>query len=241
MKYTALIIDDERNGAESLNLLLNMYCPQIKIVGIEDNVAQAIEAIETLDPQIVFLDIELPSGSGIEIAERTRLKQRSIIFTTAYENYALKAFKVNACDYLLKPIEAEDLIKAVNKATEEIDSKLPKDSKISSTVIKNKLAIPSSDGLVFIEHEHILRIEADSNYVHLVLKDQKKITTCKTLKEIEKIVPQEIFHRIHNKHIVNLNYIKKYIRGDGGFVLLIDDSLIPVSRSQKSTFLAHYV
>lgn len=245
MRYTAIIVDDELNGSESLSLLLNMYCPQIEIVSILDNVDDAVSAIVSKTPEIVFMDIEMPSGSGFEVVERTKQFQYQLIFTTAYENHAIKAIRSKAIDYLLKPICIEDLIKAVNAAIEKIDVQhLEHISTIKNNpnkTLNTKIAIPCSDGLIFIETDTISRIEADSNYTHLILNDGHKITACKTLKDIETMLDPEIFFRVHNTHLVNLKKIEKYIKGDGGFVVLADGALVPVSRAQKMSFLARFI
>ena len=245
MKYSAIIVDDELNGSESLAILLKMYCPQIEIISILDNVEDAIVKITTENPDIIFLDIEMPTGSGFEIAERAKTHVNQLIFTTAYENYAIQAIRSKAVDYLLKPICVEDLIKAVNTAIEKIDKSNSDLVKLSSyqesKLSKNKIAIPCSDGLIFIETESISRIEADSNYTHIIQNNGQKITACKTLKEIENQLDPNVFFRIHNTHLVNLQKIEKYIKGDGGFVILSDGALIPVSRSQKNSFLARFI
>lgn len=245
MKYTALIVDDELNGSESLSLLLNMYCPQIEIISIVDNVDDAVMTIISKNPEIVFMDIEMPSGSGFEVVERSKHIQYQLIFTTAYENHAIKAIRSKAIDYLLKPICVEDLIKAVNEAIEKIDSHHTDYISIiknnSSKPSNSKIAIPCSEGLIFVETDKISRIEADSNYTHLILNDGSKITACKTLKDIETMLDPEIFFRVHNTHLVNLKKIEKYLKGDGGFVVLTDGALVPVSRAQKLSFLARFV
>ncbi len=245
MKYTAIIIDDELNGSESLSLLLQIYCPQIEVVSIVDNVDDAVSMILAKKPEIVFSDIEMPSGSGFEVVERTKHFQYQLIFTTAHENHAIKAIRSQAIDYLLKPICIEDLIKAVNSAIEKIDS--PQQEEIDSiqkqkkTPAGNKIAIPCSDGLIFVEADKIARIEADSNYTHIIMNDGSKVTACKTLKDFETQLDPEIFFRVHHTHMVNLLKIEKYIKGDGGFVVLGDGALVPVSRAQKQPFLSKFV
>lgn len=245
MRYTAVIVDDELNGSESLSLLLKMYCPQIEIISILDNVEDAVSTIIYQSPDIVFLDIEMPSGSGFEVADRTQSVKNQLIFTTAYENYAIKAIRSKAIDYLLKPISVEDLINAVNAAIKKIDVQRTEDigmlQKQQKTPVGGKIAIPCSDGLIFIEAHKIARIEADSNYTHIILNDGSKVTACKTLKDLEAQLDPEIFFRIHHTHMVNLLRIEKYIKGDGGFVVLADGALVPVSRAQKQSFLAKFV
>ena len=241
LNYTAVIVDDEPGGTESLELLIKEYCPQVSVKAIANNVQQAVEAILTHKPAVLFLDIQMPTGSGFEVIEHTRQMNYKVIFTTAHEEYALQAIKANAIDYLLKPIIAEELIKAIDRVTATSDSQLTEllnmvgqiNTRHPGTV---KISIPCSEGLLFVESDNIQHMEADSNYTYFFLVGGKKITASKTLGDIEKLLPEN-FIRVHSAYILNLNKIEKYVKGDGGHVVMEDGTTIPVSRSQKQAFL----
>ena len=241
MNYSAVIVDDEADGAEALELLIKEYCPHIDVKATANSVDEAITKINTHKPAVLFLDIQMPTGSGFEVIERTREHSYKVIFTTAHEEYALQAIRANAIDYLLKPIIADELISAVKRATSATDSKLTELLNMVGQIntrssVNNKISVPCSEGLLFIETDNILYLQADSNYTYFFLAGDKKITASKTLGDIEKLLPDN-FVRVHTTYIVNLNRIEKYIKGDGGHVVMEDGATVPVSRSQKQTFL----
>ncbi|MFN6076900.1 MAG: LytR/AlgR family response regulator transcription factor [Fluviicola sp.] len=226
---TALIVDDEIPAQESLTKLLQRFCKNVEIVGVASNVNEAIELCLEKRPQLLFLDIQMPSGSGFDILEKTTFIEKQVIFTTAYSNHAIEAIKANAIDYLLKPIEIQELVKAVEKAIKNNQKiNLPTEEKSL-----DKIAIPTLDGTYFYNKSEIIRAEADSNYTEIHLTNGKKVVSSKTLKEIELVLLTSSFIRVHKSHLINLNFIKKYIKGDGGMLVLNDDSMIPVSRSHK--------
>lgn len=230
--FTAIIVDDEELGSETLNIMVQKYCPEIKILGIAHDVDDAIEMIYDLNPTILFLDIDLPSGTGFDILSKTSNISKEVIFTTAHSEHAIKAIKENACDYLLKPILVSDLVDAFSKLKKKFEEKLQ-----TSVYLKDKkIPISSADGINFYDATEIIRAEANSNYTLVYLNDGRQIISSKTLKVIESQLPS-YFIRIHSSHIINLNFITKYIKGDGGFVKLNDDKLIPVSRSFKDILL----
>jgi two-component system LytT family response regulator len=241
MSITAIIVDDEPNGSESLSLLIQEYCPEIKISAIAANVPDAVAAIRQHKPVVLFLDIEMPDGSGFEVIDKTRDVSYHVIFTTAYEQYALKAFKHNAIDYLLKPVSIEELVEAVRKVERKKETP-PVNwnallDQINIRPRKQKLSIPTQEGLIFIDTDTILRLEADSNYTHLFVGNGKKYTVSRTLKEFESQLDEASFFRVHSAHLINVTKIEKYIKGDGGYVVLNDGSSVPVSRSQKASLL----
>ena len=241
MNYSAVIVDDETDGAEALELLIKEYCPHVDVKEIANSVDEAVTKVNSHKPVVLFLDIQMPTGSGFEVIERTRQHTYKVIFTTAHEEYALQAIRANAIDYLLKPIIADELISAVNRATTATDSKLTELLNMVGQIntrssVNNKISVPCSEGLLFIETDNILYLQADSNYTYFFLIGDKKITASKTLGDIEKLLPDN-FVRVHTTYIVNLNRIQKYIKGDGGHVVMEDGATVPVSRSQKQTFL----
>jgi len=241
LNYSAVIVDDEPDGAEALELLIKEYCPKLEVKAIAHGVEEAIAKIQAHKPAILFLDIQMPTGSGFEVIEHTQQFGYKVIFTTAYEEFALQAIRANAIDYLLKPIIADELIRAVGRATTSSETKLTEllnmvgqiNTRSSATT---KISVPCSEGLLFIETDMILYLQADSNYTYFFLVGGKKITASKTLGDIEKLLPDN-FVRVHTTYIINLNRIQKYIKGDGGQVVMEDGATVPVSRSQKQTFL----
>lgn len=239
-----IIIDDEKSGAEVLQLLLQQNCPSIQILAIENTADNGIKSILELKPDLVFLDIEMPSATGFDVINATKLVNYEVVFTTAYEHYAIKAFKTKAVDYLLKPIDIDELKMAVAKVEERFnvgDSVSIKDmaNLLNTTFNKSKkISIPSQEGLLFVDAVDIIRLEAESNYTHVYLKDKRKITASKTLKYFEELLQNYNFCRVHSTHIINLDRIERYIKGDGGFVVLNDEITIPVSRAYKMDLIA---
>lgn len=236
-----IIVDDEKKGAEVLQLMLKNHCPNIKVVAIEYSAMEAIDAINTHKPDLVFLDIEMPKATGFDVIEATKSHEYKIIFTTAYEQYAIKAVKVNAFDYLLKPIDIEELMIAVSNFEKQFNSNnivLKAETPPTSTNSKKtRISIPTLEGLIFVDSAEIIRLEAESNYTQLYLKNKRKITVSKTLKYFEDLLNKNEFCRVHNAHIINLSEIDKYIRGDGGIVVLSDSANIPVSRTYKADLI----
>jgi two-component system LytT family response regulator len=207
------------------------------VKAIANSVEEAVSMVLLHKPNVLFLDIQMPTGSGFEVIEQTSQMQYKVIFTTAHEEYALQAIKANAIDYLLKPIIADELVKAVTKVVNSDEQRLTQLlSMIGKMNSKPKISIPCSEGLLFVEVDEIIRLEADSNYTYIFLSEGKKITASKTMKDMEKLLPDN-FLRVHTTHVINIDKVEKYIKGDGGYVLLEDGKTIPVSRSQKQAFL----
>lgn len=239
----AIIIDDEKAGAEVLQFLINENCPGIQILSMEHSVESAITSINKFKPDLIFLDIEMPTGTGFDVIQSTREINYETIFITAYEYYAVKAFKTNAIDYLLKPIDVDELINAVKSVEKRISSSNKNNNTAIESLILNaiqknkKISIPSQEGILWIDLDDIIRFEAESNYTHVYIKNKKKIMVAKTLKSFEDQLPNTIFCRIHSAHLINLNEIDRYIKGDGGIAVLKDGSNIPVSRANKTELL----
>lgn len=234
-----IIIDDEKNGVEVLQLILEQHCPNVKIIAIENSTENGINSILELKPDLVFLDIEMPTATGFEVINSTSSVNYEVVFTTAYEHYAIKAFKTKAIDYLLKPIDIDELKSAVARVQERLQNNQGNSFKQMSEIINHtlnkpkKISIPSQEGLIFIDTDNIIRLEAESNYTHVFLKDKRKITASKTLKHFEELLQNYNFCRVHSTHIINLDKIERYIKGDGGFIVLQEDITIPVSRAYK--------
>lgn len=240
---SAIIIDDEAKGRLALREKLLAYCKQVKVLAEATNGQEALILIQHHQPQLIFLDIEMPRMSGFEMLNELPEKNFHIIFTTAYDQYAIKAIKYAAFDYLLKPIDIEELKTAIEK----IDSKENNQTKKQVELLQqnmqhpkkqlNKLAIPTLEGLLFFDINDIVHLEANSNYTNIYLNNKTKITASKTLKEFEEILPEEIFFRTHHSHLINLSYIKRYIKGDGGQIELQNGTYVDVARRKKEEFL----
>ncbi|MGP8217338.1 MAG: LytR/AlgR family response regulator transcription factor [Bacteroidia bacterium] len=241
----AIIVDDEVSAAGSLNILLGKYCPGVKVLGIANSADQAETMINTLSPNLVFLDVEMPHADGFQLLARFKQISFDVIFTTAYNEYALKAIKHNALDYLLKPIDKDELIAAVKKCEEkkargQVDY-IKVENLLSSLAMGHKLQklpVPTLEEILYVDMDNIIRFEADSNYTIIYLKVGKKLTSSKTLKEYELMLAGQSFFRVHKTHCINLTQITKYIKGDGGFVVMTDGATIEVSRQKKAELLA---
>jgi two-component system LytT family response regulator len=246
MKINALIIDDEINGAESLQRLIELVNTDVNIMSLCHSGKVGIEKIKSLNPDVIFLDVDMPGMSGFEMLDKIENKNFEIIFTTAYDEYAIKAFKVNAVDYLLKPIDSDDLVNAIQKVKKRLEKKeespLLKIEQLLQAfkpdkAIKDRLPIITSDGIIFVLYEDVQYLIASSNYTDIFLENGKKYTATKTLKDFEDTLPGTIFYRIHNAHMINIKHVAKYVRGDGGYVVMKNGENLEVSRRKKVEFL----
>ncbi len=244
----AIIVDDEALSKTVLKNLILKYCPEISLLGEASNITEAKKLIEELNPDLVFLDIEMPGGSGFELLEKLiDNPSLMVIFTTAYDQYAIKAFKFNALDYLLKPINISELIAAVAKISNPVHKKTMRsslkhfmDSPGNSGISKNnKVALPTQEGLVFIDIANIIRCEADGKYTYCFISEGKALHSTRNLKDFEEQLTQFGFCRIHHAHLINLNHIKTYVKGNGGYVLMNNNDTVTVSKRKKEDFLKH--
>jgi two-component system LytT family response regulator len=250
MVITALIIDDERRSRETLASLIEKYCPAIKIIGFADSASTGAEAIKLHSPNLVFLDIEMPFGSGFDMLEKLGNYSFEVVFTTAYDQYALRAFKFSALDYLLKPIDRDELVEAVSRVEKRVSKKqhnLSREANEHLEVllynIKNKhlhsskIALPTSDGIVFVQVNDIIRCESERNYTYFYMVGGEKILITRTLKEFELMLADFDFFRVHHSHLINLAYVKRYVKSDGGSLIMNDDSIVQISRKYKDILL----
>lgn len=239
----ALIIDDEENSRAALRGKLELFCPDIKPITEAGDIESAIKEVVAGKPDVMFLDVKLAEGTGFELLERLQQEgtdwRGDVIFTTAHDEFALKAIKFSALDYLLKPIDPEELVKAVRKA-QQSNAVEPREGISvllenfrSATESPKKIVIPSSDGMHIINVSDILRCESSSNYTQFVLRAGKNLLASKTLKEFDNMLSDHNFERIHKSHLVNMNYVKRYVQSDGGYVIMEDDSRIPVANRKK--------
>lgn len=241
---TAVIIDDEKNAQEVLAWQLKQYCPQVELMGCTDNVKDGIKLINDTNPQLLFLDIEMPVQNGFDLLEAFDEPGFDIIFTTAYNQYAIKAFKFSAFDYLLKPIDADDLKAAIDRYASKGPTSIKEQLKVLSTQMNqkhlNRIAIPSADGLMMLKPEQIVRCESSSNYTTVFLADKHKIVVAKTLKELEDVLTGFGFYRIHHSHLVNLSHVQNFVRNDGGYVTTTDGAHITVARNRRNGFMDQF-
>lgn len=239
----SIIVDDEQKSRESLRILLEDFCENVEILALCQNVAEGINAIREHQPDVVFLDIQMQRETGFDLLSRIDPVDFEVIFTTAHAEYAIKAFKFSAIDYLLKPIDIDDLQKALEKVEQKqhqnISGRLEHliQNLKSSTPENYKLALPTTDGLVFIRLNDILYCEASSNYTVVYSSNKNKYVVSRTLKQYEDLLTEHNFFRIHNSYLINLNAVKKYVRGEGGYVVLENDISLDVSKRKKDAFL----
>jgi two-component system LytT family response regulator len=240
---SAIIVDDEPYSCETLSTLLERYCTEVKVVAVCNSGAAALEAIPRQQPQLVFLDIEMPHMNGFELLVKLPAINFELIFTTSYDQYAIKAIRFSALDYLLKPIDREELVKAVQKVSQRQHPPLPQQLEILLQKLQQpvtpilKIAMPTMEGLQMIAVESIISCASDSNYTVLLLKNKHKIIASRTMKEVEEMLGDHSFMRVHHSYIVNLNEINKYIKGEGGYLIMSDGSTVDVSRSRKEMLL----
>jgi two-component system, LytTR family, response regulator len=243
----ALIVDDEPKNIRILQGLLDESCPDVKIVGEAISAETAIPLIREKNPDLVFLDIEMPYGNAFDLLDKIMPVNFEIIFITAFDDYTLKAFKYSALDYLLKPVSIDELKSAVQKAKERIRFKNI-NSQLQNLMFNinksnaslQKIALPFNDGLVFVLLSDIIRFEAKGGYTHVYLSNNEKYISSKIIKEYEELLPEDIFFRIHNSHIINLNFVKKYHKGRGGMIEMTDTAMIEVATRRKDEFLARF-
>jgi two-component system, LytTR family, response regulator len=238
----AIIIDDEKNAIDVLTAQLTNYCPEVKILQVFQSGIEAVDAINELEPELIFLDIEMPLMNGFEVLNNTKNKNFKVIFTTAYDQFAIKAFKYATIDYLLKPIDIEELKAAIKKITTlheyNLSIKLNTlfDRLNTSKNKPSKIALPIGDAFEMIAFENIIRCESESNYCLIHLMDKRKVTVSKTLKEVEESLQDGPFFRIHNSHLINIEHISKLYKADGGYVIMSDNAQVAISRAKKDEF-----
>jgi len=238
----AILIDDEISNLENLQSLLEKHCPQVRIMATAQNVSDAVEAIEKYLPLLVFLDIQMGEQTGFDILKLLPTRNFEVIFVTAYDQYGIQAVKFAALDYLLKPIDIEELVNAVNNAgyklarqiqTSQIDFLLQQLNKPKTNV--NKIALQMQSEIRYVALSEIIRCEADNTYTHFFLSSNEKILVSKTLKEYSDLLRPGGFLRTHQSHLVNPQYVKSWLKEDGGMLLLKSGEKIPISKPNKDT------
>ncbi|MEK8180303.1 LytTR family DNA-binding domain-containing protein [Flavobacterium buctense] len=240
---TALLIDDDSNLRNGMKSLLARYAPEIRIIGEAESVETGTALLLQNPPQVLFLDIHLGDGSGFDLLEEVNKKGKlnsQIVFITAHEQYAIKAFRFSALDFLLKPVDPEELEKVIGKLKNIID----KNDNVAhiDLLLENirkkvdnfkRIALSNSDGIHLFEVSDIIRCESEDNYTKFYIKNSKPILISKTLKEYEELLTEHGFERIHQSHLINLVYLKSYIKKDGGYVVMADNAHLPISQRKK--------
>lgn len=239
----AIIVDDEPHCCEVMSMLLEKYCPEVEVERVCYSANEAVELLSKTTARLVFLDIEMPHMNGFQLLEKLPAINFELIFTTSYDQYAIKAIRFSALDYLLKPIDREELQIAVRRAAQRLQSPHPQQLEIllqkllQPAAQVSRIALPTMEGLQLIPIDSIISCTSSSNYTILSMKDNQKLIVSRTLKEIEEMLDEHTFLRVHHSYLVNLNEIRKYIKGEGGSLIMSDGSSVDVSRSKKEQLM----
>ncbi len=244
MSIRAIIVDDELNNRENLNSLISEYCKNVEVIGMANSADKAFKMIKSLEPELIFLDIKMPEKDGFRLLEEINEITFEVIIVTAFNEFAIRAIKFCAIDYLLKPINIIELTNAVENVSRRINQKQENErlkhliSHLNNKSLPTRIGLASQNQVDFVEIKKIVRCEADNNYTHVYLDNRKKMTVSKTLKNIEDLLKDHGFIRLHQSHLVNSAHIQSYQKNDGGYIRMIDDSIIPISRTRKNEILA---
>lgn len=247
MEIKALIIDDEKASRVTIANYLAKYCPQVKVLAEAENIMEGHEQIIRLKPDLIFLDVEMPFGNAFDLLEKFEQLDFEVIFVTAFSKYALEALNLSASNYLLKPLNIDQLIEAVEKVQRILTDK--KQIKTSSILLENlhienkqlkKIVLPLIDGFEVVIIKDIIRCEANDNLCNIYLQDGTRRTVCRTLKFYDGVLQDYDFVRIHKSHLININSVKQYRKGKGGEVILSDGKELPLSASKKANFLERF-
>jgi two-component system LytT family response regulator len=239
VKLRAVIVDDEQSGRDSLRRLLEENCHDVKVVDQAGSVDQAVEVIRSHNPDLVFLDVEMPRGSGFELLKRIECPSFKTIFVTAHNHYAIKAIRFSAADYLLKPVDVDELIASIEHIRSEPGDWPARYQNITEAIDHNKpnrLAVPVKDGFAFITPSEIIRLQADGSYTHIFTVNEK-YTASRNIKEYEDLLQDRGFFRAHHSHLINLSQVRNFNRAEGYSVLMSDGSVVEVARRKKDQFL----
>lgn len=243
---TTFIIDDEFQSRNFLHRMLQEYFPEMEIVGEASSVKEGLQGIKQYKPDIVFLDIQMQDGTGFDLLGRLPEIDFAIVFVTAYDQYAIKAFRFNAIDYLLKPIVSEELIEAVNKVKQRIVSSKTDSKKLVDQLyqdiqnpkkVHDKIAISTLEGFIIVPINEIIYCQANSNYTRFYLNDKRSILSSYTLKQYDEMLTAQSFFRAHRSYLINMAHVKMYKKGEGGEVVMSNGDEIELSRTHKAEFL----
>jgi two-component system LytT family response regulator len=245
-RLITVIIDDEPDAVDFIASIISEYCPGLEVCGKAFNVKEGVNLINEVKPELVFLDVEMPNGTGFDLLTHFPEKNFDVVFITAFNHYAIKAIKFSAIDYILKPININEFIESVNKVIQKHTTNSLAGNDNFDVLLENlrtahptRLVIPTSDGREYLNPKDIIRIEADRSYSWFFINDKRKILVSRHLKEFQDLLNDRNFFRPHNSHLINLDFVKKFVRRDGGYIEMSDGSQIPISRNRKDLFLAH--
>ena len=239
-----ILIDDEDAALDVLRITIEKYCPEINVKGIYNAPEKGLDGIRQLNPELVFLDVQMPQMSGFDLLQQVSPVTFDVIFVSAYDQYAIKAIKFSALDYLLKPIDVDDLIHAVKKLRELPHRKniFQYQAMLNNIRLKSgsveKLAVPSPEGLDFFDTQDIIFCKADGSYTEIILQNNKHVLVSKNLADFENLLTMSGFCRVHHSYLVNLKHVQKYVKGEGGYVILTDNHMVDISRRKKEEFLS---
>lgn len=239
----AILIDDEQDGLEDLQEAIEKYCPEISVRCACRNPLEGLEVIKQSKPDLVFLDVQMPGMSGFELLEKLSPVSFDVIFVSAFDRYAIKAIKFSALDYLLKPVDVDELVRAIARVKERktqnhfsVQSALHNAQHRSGSI--ERVAVPSAEGIDFFDTKDIVFCKADSCYTMIYLANRKTKLVTRVLKDFEDLLSESGFCRVHNSFLINLRHVKRYVRGEGGYVILSDDHHVDISRRRKDEFLS---
>jgi two-component system, LytTR family, response regulator len=245
-KFRTVVIDDEQNAVDFIISVIGEYCADLEVVGKASSVAEGIKTIESLRPDLVLLDVEMPNGTGFDLLSHFPQKDFEVVFITAFNHYAIKAIKFSAVDYILKPININEFIEAISRVIKKRSDDLSRNNEKFRVLMENlktpspsRLAIPTSEGMEYLNPRDIIRIEADRSYSWFHLVGERKILVSKNLKEFQDLLGDRYFFRPHNSYLINLKFVKKFVKKDGGYIEMTDGSQIPISRNRKDIFILH--
>lgn len=242
----AIIIDDESDCVKLLALQLKMYCPQVQVAGECTESEEGLLKIREIQPDLVFLDIEMPVMNGFQLLEKLGDISFSLVFVTAYDKFAVKAFRFSALDYLLKPIDGKDLKSAVEKAETRHRPKKQQLYLLKQQFLEvrktfpDKIALPYQNGVTFALVKQVMYCQSDNNYTRFYMEDGHQHLVAKTLGDIQEVLEEGNFLRVHRQYLVNLNHIKKYVRGEGNYLIMSNEQSIPVARNQKEKLMERF-
>jgi two-component system LytT family response regulator len=242
-----VIIDDEKKAREGLKDMVSLFCNQVEVIGEAENVAEGMKIITALQPDVVLLDIQMPDGSGFELLRQLKPIQFKLVFITAYEEYAVEAFKFSAVDYLLKPVDPDELVQAIQKIESELERE-EAELKMNAFLenIKNmskeskKIVLKTTESIHLVNVKDIIRCESEGNYTRFFFDGGKKILVSKTLKEFDGLLVPYGFFRSHQSHLVNLDHILQYEKIDGGYLVMKDQSTVPVALRKKDQLIKYF-
>jgi two-component system LytT family response regulator len=240
----AIIVEDEVKGLNNLKNLLGKYCPHIELIGEAQSIVEGLElfADPAVKPDVAFMDISLPDGLVFQLIEKLRPINFEVIFVTAYEEFAIKACEYSSIGYIIKPIDPDLLMEAVERVQPKSDKQMDNRMNVFNNFYNNpnafrKMSISALDGIYLVNIKDILRFEAEDHYTHIHLESGEIITASKTIKSYEELLAPFNFYRVHKRHVINLNYMRKFVKGDGGYLIMDDGKKIDVSRRRRPAFM----